>query len=952
MPSSQPQGPFTIGERVGSSTWLAKDSRNGRAVVVKVLTRQLPKDQAKRDALVREVRVAAALYHLFLVPIIEITPIGDNLALIMEVVEGEPLARKVAGKPLARAEIFSLAHQLVDATRYLHTKGILHGNIAGDSVLVTPDGHLRLAGLNITNLLRRDKTSSVYQQKGSDSRAVAYMAPEQIATQVLDERTDIFSIGVLLYEMATGRLPFAGTSAAEIARSIVEGQPASPRSANPAIDNDVISILGTCLFKDSFKRQRDAKSLLELIDRLDPSAAQAAAGFVAKTTAPAAPASQGRRCLMLVADVANEGELAPQGADTMAGASAKMQQALGEAVYLFDGRVIDPFSARLVAELPSVESALEAGRKAEFDFATEQGTGLSVRMLLHAGELEERDGTATGAGVDKALSALAQLAPGTLFISEDFAREARTAVRFRDAGAKGGVKLFTIVPADPAVVVPEVTTAELEAVLLEEAEEERQRAAALAIQRKKRTTAMIAAAVFVIAIVGGAAALWMRRGAEESTLASVAAMPTVNHPSALNPARIHLAPFTVDPADPMLTEQANAIRLGAIAVLKSHADVRVETAPVAGVVSFSAVLRNGAAGAELVPTSGSKSAAPVAITDHASGINWLVQWIVAEAGAKQRKYATADALNLLAGAAVAHSTNDAAATDAALQAAVVSDPTLLAAHLMAMEFYADAGDEEKAIAAARQVVALDPANLGAARRVARASLIAGELQQAFALFNLVLRSEPKDAEALNLFARYAGSTGDDATFRAMLARLKVLSPSEVASHEPDLLLAQGRIDSAVQRYYTIEESTPDNAALALKIGRLAVLRHSLPIAEIEQEKLGRHDPLYGYRMLKAYIAAEKGNRDEALRELDAALAASVPGDDAWTSAAEVHTILSETDRAVDSLRKAARRKEPTAAYVLGSPLFRYLENEPEFQDVRGMFIAQQAEVKAALAALH
>src|SRR5215212_3839744 len=90
-------GPFAIGERVGSSVWLADDTRNGKRVAVKLLTRQLPKDAAKRDALIRDVRVAAALYHTFLVPILEIVPEGDNLLMIMEPVEGEPISRKVVG---------------------------------------------------------------------------------------------------------------------------------------------------------------------------------------------------------------------------------------------------------------------------------------------------------------------------------------------------------------------------------------------------------------------------------------------------------------------------------------------------------------------------------------------------------------------------------------------------------------------------------------------------------------------------------------------------------------------------------------------------------------------------------------------------------------------------------------------------------------------------------------
>lgn len=951
MSSSQPQGPFIIGERVGSSVWLAQDSRNGRNVALKVLTRQLPKEQAKREALVREVRVAAALYHTFLVPIIEIVPVADNLVMVMEVLTAQPISQKLRGAPLDRVEFFRLAYQLAQAAKYLQTKGVVHGNIAGDSVLVTDNGEIRLAGLNLANLLRRDRTSNVYQQKGSDAKAVAYMAPEQIATQLLDERTDVFALGVVFYEMATGRLPFAGSSAAEIARSIVDGQPASPKNANPTIDNGVLGILGACLFKDPYKRQKDARAIVDMIDRTEPSAAQFAAQLEKKVAPAAATATtEARRSLLLIADVAGVVDASDADDEASARAAARMQQILGEAVYLFDGRVVDPFGKHLVAEMPTVESALEAGRKGEFDLGSDGGDPLAVRMLLHAGEIEEREGTAAGSGVERGLAALPYLTPNLLHISEDFARDARSAVRLRDAGARGGLKLFTIVPADPLAALPELTTAEIEAELLADEVAEKH-AHAAARKRRTRTRALVAAATLAAVSLGGGALMWMRHTSKPAAETLSVARAPVARPSALNPVKVFIAPFDVAATDADLVARANAIRLGAIAVLRSHADMRIERAPAPGVLSVSAALRPGAAGAELVLNSGSKAASPVPVPDAASGIQRLVQWVIAEAGAEPRQYVMAAALNSLADAAVASSSHDAAATDAALRAATSADPRLLPAHLLGMEFYAAAGDEERAIAAARQVIALDPANLDAARRVARASLIAGELQQAFALFDLVLRRDPRDAEALNHLARYALSAGDLPRFNETLAKLNGLPAQQIGAHEPDVLLAQGRFDTAVQRYYAIEETVPDNAALALKIGRIAVLRHSLPIAEIERDKLAIRDPLYGYRMLKAYIAAEKGNRAEALEELQAALTASVPGDDAWTSAAEVYTILSDTDRTVDALRKAAARKEPTAAYVLANPLFRYLENEPQFQDVRASFAAQQSEVKTALAAL-
>src|SRR5688572_22493995 len=104
MSSNQVLGPYAIGERVGASVWIADDTRSGKRVALKLLTRTLPKETARRDAVIRDVRVSAALYHAFLVPIVEIVPIGDNLVMIMEVVEGQSLPRTLHGRPMSREE--------------------------------------------------------------------------------------------------------------------------------------------------------------------------------------------------------------------------------------------------------------------------------------------------------------------------------------------------------------------------------------------------------------------------------------------------------------------------------------------------------------------------------------------------------------------------------------------------------------------------------------------------------------------------------------------------------------------------------------------------------------------------------------------------------------------------------------------------------------------------------
>jgi len=165
-------------------------------------------------------------------------------------------------------------------------------------------------------------------------------------------------------------------------------------------------------------------------------------------------------------------------------------------------------------------------------------------------------------------------------------------------------------------------------------------------------------------------------------------------------------------------ERANAIRLGAIEILRTFPDLRVVEVGAPDAAAYSVHVRTAAAGPEVVIANGAKTSAPVALLDAASGIRAIVPWVLADVRAKPRTDASTDALNSFADAVLARSLNDAARADASVRAALAADPKFLPTQLLAMDFFASTGREEDAIAAAREVVALDPENLGAARKVA------------------------------------------------------------------------------------------------------------------------------------------------------------------------------------------------------------------------------------------
>lgn len=939
---------FRLIQRASASVWKAEDTRTGKAVAIKFLSKGLPKDPARREALVRDVRLNAALYHSFLAGIHEIVAVGESLLLVMEWLNGQPITDRVKGKPLERAEFFRIAYQVADALKLLHAKNITHGNVAGDSIILLPTGQAKLAGLNLGNILPRQGQPTQFQQKGNDIRAVSYMAPEQITNQPVGPQTDIFCFGLVMYEASTGRLPYQATTPADVAHRIVDEQPPSPKTVNPNIDHAVLSVLGGCLFKDSFKRLKDGKALVDAINKVEPEASKFASEVAKAAAAPAAgtPQAQTKSAILFVADVANYDELQKTDPAAATRNAARMQQILGEAVYLFDGKVLDPLGPRMIAELASVDQAIEAGRKGEFDFSADQQAGevIPVRMLLHAGEVQERDGAVSGAGVDKAINVLEHLPPLILHVTEDFGRRAKGQVRFRDAGARAGVKLATIVPPEPKVEhETALDTKAEEAAIAEEEAAAAARASEAAAGKSKRQRLALVAAVVAVVIIGGGAALFMRpRHTAATAPASTRAAGAVAI-SAANPQKIAVS---VTAGDPAMTDRANAIRLAAAEVLKTFPELRVSDTPASDVRAFSAQLRTGAAGPELVVG----SAPAVAVADVASGVSAILQDITSQLHIPMRGAATPEAYNAFADAVSAEAAHDGAKEETAIRAATKADPNFLPAQMLAMRFFTSQNKPVDAVEAAKHVLAAQPDNIDAARMVARTSLSTGDLASAFRGYGAIVRKNPHDAEALNAIGKYAVAVSDIQKVSAVLKHLATM-PAAAEVHEPDVLLAAGRIDAAIDKYYAIEERTPNNPALCLKIGRVAVLRHSASIAELELKKLQDSDPLYGVHILKAYLAAQSGNAADASVELKSALGASTPGDDYWTAAAEVAAIAGNTDGILDALERAAIRKEPSGSYILNDPLFSFLENDPKYQKIRESLLAEQNEIRSALAAV-
>lgn len=949
---------FRLIERVSASVWRAEDTRSGKPVAIKVLTKQLPRDAAKREAVVRDMRQGAALYHASLVTIIELTAADDALILVMEWFESQPVTAAFRGRAADRTEFLRVAYQLADGVKLLHGKNLLHLNIAGDSVLVAANGQVKLAGLNAATFLpRREGQGSAFAQKGNDTNAVGYMAPEQITNQPMTIQTDIFSMGIVMYEVATGRRPYVAPSAPEIVRKIVDEQPPSPKAVNPAIDGAVLSVMGKCFFKDPTRRHKDVKTIVDEIVKADGEVVAWASEIgrsALNAVASARHAVQTRQSMLLVADIANYEQLNASDPAKASKAVSRMQQILGEAIYLFDGQVVDPFGSRFVGELASVENALEAARKGEFDFSPGQdGAAIPARLLLHAGEVETRDGAAAGPAVDKAFEILKQIEPQKLYITEAFVKKGRTSVRLRDAGARAGVKLFAIAQeTEAAEEAARVATVAVEEEARIAAEDDAKVTAASTVAVRKRKQTYLVGIAAAVVIIGGVSTFFLMHNRHGAAAPVVAVSRPAGPPpaSAATPRKVVVEPFTVEPADPALQQRADAIRLAAIEILRTFPEVRVVDAAAPEVSAFTARLTGGVVAPQIAPMTDGQHPAqgpPAALIDASSGIQALITWIAGDLRIPPRPAASADAYNAFADAVASNAAKDDAKTESALRNAIKDDPNFLPAELLAFRFFDARGKEADAVAAASKVMVLDPKNMDAARRVARASLAGGDLASAFHGYAAVLQLDRSDPEALNILGRYALAAGDTAHFNAVLNRFGASDAAVV--HAPDVLVASGHIDSAVDKYYDIEQVSPHNPALALKIGRIAVLRHSTEMAEIELKKLEQSDPVYGTHILKAFLAAQTGNKAAADAEMKTAASASKPGDDYWTTVAEIAAMTGDARGVNDALERAVARKEPTASYVLANRLFGFLQSDPRFLKLRETLQAQQNEIRSALA---
>jgi serine/threonine protein kinase len=263
----------------------AHDLDLGRKVALKFLPPQLSRDQNALDRFLLEARAASALNHPNICTIYAVEKgqleSGEQSSFIaMELLEGETLDRRVGARPLALDRLLDWGIQLADALDAAHARGIIHRDIKPANIFVTQRGQVKVLDFGLAKLTRPEtamETIGATQDDphpphltspGATVGTIAYMSPEQARGETLDARTDLFSLGVVIYQMATGRLPFSGATSAVIFHAILELEPASALQLNSALPPRLDEIIGKTLEKDRDLRYQSAADLRGDLKRL------------------------------------------------------------------------------------------------------------------------------------------------------------------------------------------------------------------------------------------------------------------------------------------------------------------------------------------------------------------------------------------------------------------------------------------------------------------------------------------------------------------------------------------------------------------------------------------------------------------------------------------------------------------------------------------------------------
>lgn len=272
-------GVYSVEDRLGrggmGEVFLAWDERLERRVAIKRIRRDSDLSLEQRERFRREARMAARLSHSSIVQIYDLVTEGDEDAIVMEYVEGRTLAERLAGERLTTAEALRLFLEIATGLAAAHEAGLIHRDLKAANVIVTGAGHAKILDFGLARPVDLSDDTSLTRQ-GIVVGTLLSMSPEQARGQDLDERSDLFALGVLLYQMLTGRSPFQGKDPVDVLHRVVYEPPPNLRSLRPDLAPELASLLDRLLAKDRQLRPGSAREVIAILESLEPGAARSA----------------------------------------------------------------------------------------------------------------------------------------------------------------------------------------------------------------------------------------------------------------------------------------------------------------------------------------------------------------------------------------------------------------------------------------------------------------------------------------------------------------------------------------------------------------------------------------------------------------------------------------------------------------------------------------------------